>query len=585
MPGLTGAVAARGPRELQALRERLEAALYPVEGQPVSRLHGPGFDVTVRGRGGHATRAGVCLAFEGHVVGRPFGETSLPEALLEAFLERGTRFLDGVDGSFQVLVHTPDATHLFMDPTASRPWFFRPSPQGLAFAPETGALRTLGPDRVDGANLAQFLVGGRFFAGHTLLADVLQLLPGERLTWRAGHLERRRSEPESVRPADARGFDVAEAVERLGAALERAILRRWELARSPALLLTGGWDSRYLFHTVARHVADTSRLCTVTWGHDLRRQGSDAWVAAGIARRFGTRHLEARRRVGQVPECFEAMFQAQSGMTELAFGHADELSLCQWLAERHGVGALFRGDECFGPTGWNATTRVEVLARLALPYSARVAGREDWLVEGAEDLWRARDAQVHQRVAAAPESVEGLRDTLYFRERVPAFLQHLNAFKSHRLEVFNPLMDREVLALSRALPPAWRTDKALFKACYRARFAEHLDIPFAERSNGVDWARMLRGSPRVAAFLRAGLEELPAPLARGHFVGVLDRLVRGEQPAPARGDYRVAPEQLVMRAFVLGQWLRGPPTSDVASRVNRSRTKAAPASVVNVKQA
>ncbi|WP_158620313.1 MULTISPECIES: asparagine synthase-related protein [Corallococcus] len=580
MPGLTGVV---GP-EAGALLERMEARLYPVEGQGARRGAGPGFAFALRGTGGLRERAGVCLAFEGHVLGRPFGDEAVADALLDAFLERGERFLEGWDGSFQVFVRTPEATYLFMDPTASRRWFFRSGPWGIAFSPEVAPLRTLAPSPVDGANLAQFLVGGRFFAGHTLLAEVLQLLPGEHLVHRDGRVERRRTGSDTVRQ-DSGLFDVKATLTRLETALERAILQRWTQARAPALLLTGGWDSRFLFHTVARHVEDTSRLCTVTWGHDLRREGSDARVAHDIAKRFGTRHVELKRSVGQVPETFAAMFQAQSGMTELAFGHADELTLCQRLAERHGVGSLFRGDECFGPTGWNATTVGGVLARLSLPFTQDVAGHERWLVGGGEEAWAAREEQVRQRVAAAPQGLEALRDTLYFRERVPAFLHHLNYFKAHRLEVFNPLMDREVLALSRALPAAWRTDKRLFKDCYRRRFAKHLDIPFAESSNGVDWGRMLRRSPRVVAFLRSGLEALPSPLVPEVFVEQLDGLLRGAPAGAMPGGYRVAPEQLVMRAFVLGQWLRDSPTSEMANRSKNSRARAAPASEVNAKHA
>ncbi|WP_158623854.1 asparagine synthase-related protein [Corallococcus llansteffanensis] len=580
MPGLTGVVAA----EARGLLDGMEAVLFPVPGQGAQRGWAPGFAFAVRGTGGFRERAGVWLAFEGHLLGRPFGDGSVPEALLGVFLERGERFLEGLDGSFQVLVRTPDTTYLFMDPTASRRWFFRHAPWGLAFSPEVAPLRALAPCTVDGANLAQFLVGGRFFAGHTLLEEVHPLLPGEHLVHRDGRVERRRAAPDTV-SQDSGPLDVEATLTKWGEALERAVLQRWMQARAPALLLTGGWDSRFLFHTVARHVEDTTRLCTVTWGQDLRRLGSDARVAHDIARRFGTRHLELKRCVAQVPETFAAMFQAQSGMTELAFGHADELTLCQQLADRHGVGSLFRGDECFGPTGWNATTEGEVLARLSLPFTADVAGREAWLVGGGADAWAAREEQVRKRVAAAPGGVEALRDTLYFRERVPAFLHHLNYFKAHRLEVFNPLMDREVLALSRALPAAWRTDKRLFKDCYRRQFAEHLDIPFAERSNGVDWARLLKRSPRVVAFLRAGLEALPPPLVPEVFVGVLDGLLRGAAPPPAPGAYRVAPEQLVMRAFVLGQWLRDSPTSDVARRAKRSRARAAPASEVSAKHA
>ncbi|HTQ79973.1 MAG TPA: asparagine synthase-related protein, partial [Thermoanaerobaculia bacterium] len=327
---------------------------------------------------GIAVRDGTCLAVEGWLT-RPdlppnLAESELPACLLDLFLLEGPGFVEALRGSFQIAIHScrdGGETWLLADPVASRRLFYRPlATGGLAFAPEVAPLAGLERAAVDPANLLQFLIAGRFFAGESLLDGVRLLLPGEALHYRAGQLRRHFYYRYEAGPE--REGDVAALTRELERVLDRAVLSAFERAKDPVFLLSGGYDSRYLFHTVARSMADPGSLRTALFGQRMDLPGSDNAIARAVARRFGVKHLELPWRSELLPEQFSEMFAAQSGMTELIFTHSDELAVFGALAEEHGFGSVLRGDECFGPRGGEVLSSDQALGRVAMARALQV---------------------------------------------------------------------------------------------------------------------------------------------------------------------------------------------------------------------
>jgi asparagine synthetase B (glutamine-hydrolysing) len=573
MPGLTGSVSAAASCRL----ERLEAALYPAPGLRQQRLFrsptatAPGFACAVASRlpgSGVAERADAGLAFEGWLAAPDLPEAELPARLLDRFLGSGTGGIDGVfglSGSFQIVFHQGETTFLVADPVGSRRLFYVHDGAELHFAPEVAPLAGLsGAGRVDPANLVQFLVSGRFFAGETLLSGVRQLLPGEILLHRGRDIERRSSFRYTVSPpADSKPDperDLPALAAALAAVVDRAVLRAFGRARDPVFLLSGGYDSRYIFHSVARAVADPSRLRTALFGQRMEAPGSDNVAARAVAGRFGVEHLTLPWRADLLPEQFGEMFAAQSGMTELVFTHSDELPIFRRLASEHGFGSVLRGDECFGPKGEEVASAEEGLRRVSMSHPRKVADL-DRCFSGASEPWLKAHAERLERLL---EGLRGgpseLRDTLYGRERLPALQNHHNYHKSHFLEMVNPLLDVDVLRFWSALPAYWRCDKRLFRECYHRRFGDPLDPPIATVDNGIDWPATLSAEPALAGWVRERLAALPEPLNRRYFLSCLDRVLAGERaPAPAAlalGAFAVPAMKLVARAVVLGEWWR-----------------------------
>jgi asparagine synthetase B (glutamine-hydrolysing) len=555
MPGITGIA---GPDATQSALARMERELWNgALGLRREAATGDGFVCAVHARrdtSGVLERHGTCLAFDGYVVDPPAPRgRALLDWLLDGFLERGPAFLESLDGSFQIAIHQPGKAWLFADPTASRRLFYTADERGLFFAPEAGPLVGLGRgERIDPANLVQFLVSGRFFSGQTLLPWLRLLLPGESLAWCDGRLERRRHFLYEV----SGGADRPGLLAELGDLLEGAILRAFEQSTDPVVLLSGGYDSRYIFNVLARKVADPRRLATVLWGQRMQEPGSDNATAEEVARRRGVRHLSVPWRTEVLPEQFEDMFLAQSGMTEMVFTHSHELEVFRTLAEL-GFGSALRGDECFGPKGTEAEDVRSALSRIAMSRAADVPESARWLLGGGAGWLAAHDAVVEELVAAAPAGPSELRDTLYGRERLPSLLHHHNYHKLHFLEMVNPFLEAGVLRFWSALPRRHRLDKALLRESYHTRIGDHLDVPIATKDNGADWRHGLQSSPALAAWVREGLANLPEPLDNDYFLGKLDAVLRDEpEPSTPPGVHHVPAIKLVARAFVLGHWLR-----------------------------
>jgi Asparagine synthase len=555
MPGLLGTIGADA-----AWMDR--EAPFADRARLAGRLRGADLDVRVLARdsrtGGHAQLGDVELGFEGHLLGDAREGREVAAALLQRYAARGPDFVAELDGSFQIAIRDGRRLHLCSDALGSRRPFFVHRGTSFAFAPRVSLLRALVPSApLDHANLTQFLLFGRFFAGECALEPIRQLLPGEIATVDDGKLSRRRWFRYEVasEPAGRAPFDEADALAQLAARVDRAILAAWQHMRAPAILLSGGYDSRYLLNVLREHVPDLRALRSVLWGVQLDRPGSDGAAAAELARRAGLEHLEIERDLEALADHVDELLEAQSGMTELAFGHADELAICRTYADRHGIGALLRGDEVFGPTGAGPSDLADARARSCARAVTAEDGLARWFVDDAAPYARAHAARVEELVRECPPDALGLRDTLYGRERLPAFTHQLTAHKLPALEVYNPLQAVDVVRFYSALPAWCRDDKALFKRSYHQRFTDTRDVPIATGGNGLEWGSFIPRAPAIQARLRRDLAALPPPLSASFFLEQLELASRAAPPPRAPGS-APSPAQLVMRAAVLAWWLR-----------------------------
>lgn len=558
MPGITGVATPDAAVRLAAM----ERELYPAPRlRRQSVAVSPDFACAEfalavwarRETAGIAERGGSCLAFDGYVTDLPQRGADLPEALLDGFLARGPSFLETLDGSFQIVVHHEGRTWLFADATGSRRLFYVSSGQSFAFSPEVAPLLGFQSGGIDPANLVQFLVSGRFFAGRTLLADVRQLLPGESVSWSDGRLERRRHFHYEAAPLSQGPPDPAAALRDV---LEESVLQAWEQAPEPFLSLSGGYDSRTIFHLLTRKLGNACGLRTALWGQRMDLPGCDNRAAEEVAAHAGLSHLVLPWRTEVLPEQFEEMFLAQSGMTEMIFTHSDELAVFRGLAEEHGCRTVLRADEPFGPKGGEVDDVQSALRAVSMSRTEQVAEIDRWLAGGGQEWREAHAAALEDLLAESPAGPSELRDTLYVRERLPALLHHHNYHKLHFVEMMNPFLHLEVLSFWSALPREHRVGKRLVVDFYHEYIGDHREVPIATLDNGADWAGALRSSPDLAAWVRERLERLPEPLDRGHFLGKLDAVMRGEEepPAPPR-FHRVPAVKQIGRAVVLGRWL------------------------------
>ncbi len=212
----------------------------------------------------------------------PFQSSSDTEVILHLYRRDGPDAVRSLRGMFAFAIWDDERRRLFAarDRLGIKPFFYRESPGGLAFASELKALVALDRPSLDRESLRDLFTYKYCPAPKTIWSGIRQLLPGHTLTW-DGHLRISRYwTPE----AETTITDPREGVERLGALLS-TIVPEHTLSDVPVgVFLSGGIDST----TVVAHL---DRPRTFTLGTDIKRR-DESPKARAVARHFGTDHEE-----------------------------------------------------------------------------------------------------------------------------------------------------------------------------------------------------------------------------------------------------------------------------------------------------
>lgn len=526
----------------------------------------------------------ILMAFDGYLTRPDSTLTDIFDFIYEQYLKIGPEFVKEFNGSFQILIidgRGPEQKiYLYADHTASMQTFYVLTQDALWFSPDIEALiPVLVKKRLDSMASIHFLACGHFPSGHTAIKEVKVLKPGEYIAIVDGVAKKRNYYRFQVKPDDR--LDKYQAMEELDRLLTRAVHRNWGRAEDSAILLSGGYDSQFIFYTIAESVEDTRKLVTVTWGQEPKKCNSDMEIARRTASRFGTRHIEIEKSCDRIPIEYEEMFRAQSGLTDSSFYHANELFVCRNLRENYGIKSVMRGEECmgYGPPVYTLQNALSVNG-LSLP--AYISNIADWFSYG--DAFVMQYTQFMRNLVDKYDckSFNDLKDTIDFNERQHMNRNPLNYFKMHYLDVYCPLLDVEVLNLVCKLPAPLRHHKILFKHLLKKKFGRNLRI--ADFNNLADWKTIIGQSEQISGFLMKEIEKLPPifdpyffknlisyskkpvrkdlkssirrhlkPLKRVLPIEAVQQFInhrkRYEEP-----EFRIPPHFLAIRAAVLARW-------------------------------
>ncbi len=492
---------------------------------------------------GVTTAEGVTLLLCGYVVGLAEEGGCLRHLLIRRFLEKGDAFVEELSGCFALLVHYKNESRLFSDRLGLRPLFMGEDAFGPLFASEAAPVLALLPRRrANMASLWQFLAAGRFFAGASPYEQLRLATPGtlycfaHSLTHRPWY---------SYRIEADQGVE-HQLTENLKELLDVAVARHYRASQGRTLMLSGGYDSRYLLNTLVERCGPRPELLTWLWCEPVADPESDlAWARREAARQgvpFEYFPIE------KDPERFDEAFSALSGMIEQIFTHSDERHHARHLYAR-GFRSMFRGDELFGPDGVSLGDKAEALAKMGLVDLVNFPDAGNWLDDPGQLGRQAHRAHLEE-LATLADDPNDLRDLLYCRERLPTLQAHLNALRLPYLETHNPLLDCEVLEFNRRLSADWRTDKRLFRRCFLRYYPTE---GFASVGVGFDWKHLQNPKLPLSQFMAERLARLPPPLNRAYFQALYRTCLSAPKPMPsaALGHWK-----RLARAVILGHWLR-----------------------------
>jgi asparagine synthetase B (glutamine-hydrolysing) len=348
------------------------------------------------------------------------------------------------------------------------------------------------------------MISGHFPSKHTAINEINILGPGEYLEIQSGTVKKKRFFQFAIEPDNQ--MDSREARICLDNVLKKSVIEHWNNAENPAILLSGGYDSQYIFYTIVDSVEDSRKLTTVTWGQDPGKRNADMDVARSLSKRFGTRHIEITKKTDGWREEYEKMFKAQNGMTASSFFHANELTVFKKLYNHHGIRSVIRGDECLG-YGPRTYTVQSALIPNSMSFPEYVYGLDKWFDSGKSITNQYSTFMTKLVNKYQCRSYDCLKDIIDFYERQHMNRNPLNYYKLHYLDVFCPLIDPDVLSIVSKLPSKFRRHKKLFKQILEKKIGKELKI--AKFTNLTDWKKVISESDEIKNFFIQELENLP----------------------------------------------------------------------------
>lgn len=466
------------------------------------------------------------------------------EIVAERYQAFGIAFISQLRGSFTGLIldHTREQALLFNDRQGSRPVFVRgEQPHGLLAGPRVQDLIRARHDPVQlhvGA-IGEFLVRGCFYGSDTLFEGVLKLplatvVTIDRDAMKSSEYWR----PRYGNPSDNSVPALLEAFDKHLARATRRLLGR---LREPALLLSGGLDSRLM---LAYANAAGTRLPCFTY-HVEGSQGDDHTIAHRIASLTGNAFSSYPISIADFQRTAVQEALAADCRVQIIDAPSDRW---EYIANRHA--SMFIGDESFGwkAQAHSADEAVDAVGWWNIDASPRIS---DWLQSHARRRIETHIAKHRETLvkACSETSPDDLKDHLYYRERMGNLL---NGFSARRLAVAEqarPFLDEDLIDFLATVPAHLRCEKRLARMLMQSHFADLDALPYAARTSvpwdEADFVRSVRESPALHDFflhhLDHGLDErLGEVFDRPTLGETARRLFAGEKLPRLRAEWWAA---------------------------------------------
>lgn len=484
------------------------------------------------------------LAGKGHV----FKTSSDTEVILHLYLEEGVHGFARLNGIFAFAIwdRRSGELHLVRDQLGIKPLYYADTPRGLVFASEVKVLLATGlvEPALETEALPEYLVFRDVSGERTLFRGVRRLLPGHRLTLRAGQMETHRywdlmsGDP----PAFEGSFE--EAVDALEALLDDAVRMQMISDVPLGTFCSGGVDSSLVTALAARHASGP--INTFSVGFD-EAAFDESVYARQVATHCGTRHHEIRISNRRFADNLEKLIWHND--EPLHFPNSVHIHAVSELARRHvtvvltgeGADELFAGYPRYqipvllarwrrvpGVARWLARSlgralgdhRVQKLDR----FTGMPAGWEILMNSASSDAQRLGIEGLDERQAvsdyrrAAYEAAAGQADPVSrvsLLDQQTYLVSILNRqdkmSMATSIESRVPFLDPRVVRLAHSLPTAYKLGRLDNKRVVKALAMRHLPAEVIKRRKsgfGVPLADWFRADEGLGGLLAAAREDV-----------------------------------------------------------------------------
>jgi len=437
-----------------------------------------------------------------------FRSRSDTEVVLALYARDGAAMLPRLRGMYGLAIWDGLERTLLLarDPLGIKPLYYALSDGVLRFASQVKALERGGAvsREIDPAGVAGFLLWGSVPEPWTIRKAVRALPAGHSLLFRDGRV----GEPAPFRTGEVEPMKPAAAVE--------DSVRAHLVSDVPvAVFLSAGLDSGLIAALARRHLPEPPTTFTVRFDALEGTPQDEAPLAAEVARRLGTRHVERRMGRADLADLWQGALAAMDQPSIDGFN--------TWVVSRaaHEAGLKvvlsgLGGDEIFG--SYPSFTDV--------PRLERTARRVAW-IPGIGALAKAVRPKL-AGLARYGRTLPGayfLRRGLFLPEELPGLIGREEAAEG--LRRYDPVADaaRTLAAANGSAPDAWTAVHVLETARYMRN----------QLLRDSDWASMAWSVelrvPLVDAWLRARLAANRFEPARSEGKAELVRRAAPELPA------------------------------------------------------
>lgn len=454
-------------------------------------------------------------------------------SVAKLYRRHGERIWEHLDGNFCLIIEDGQTVSIGVDLAGNRTLYYWLHEGVLAFHSYLLDLAPIYPGDLteDFGTIANVLMCGSNLPGRTAFNEIQHLSPGCYLKFADGKVRSTEHFRLEFQP-EFEGIGKEQLIDELNARLSASIKVGWRAAKNPVLPLSGGADSRYVVAEIARQVEDKQRLHTITWGMNPSKAGSDAIVAKQVAAVLGVENVWYEKRQDHLETEFERAIYLTSGEADIAIHYPDDSLLDRLLVQQHNFASMFRGETVF---------------RRYLPLftNRAVLAENDMSRMGLDTTYQELiDADIVQRLSEMHNSAmaallaglrsptpTGRRDELYYSFRIRQILGTYNKARNAYLEVYNPLISRNVLEWIRRVPDHARIKRFLFLEAMSRAFPEVAHIPLATTSNLPPWRTRFRTEPKLSQFYRTWCEKPGWLDSLGNKQRVLQSLAAMEETA------------------------------------------------------
>ena len=455
------------------------------------------------------------LRRELEAAGERFRSRSDTEVLLALYTRQGTAMLSRLRGMYGLAIWDDREKTLLLarDPLGIKPLYYSTAGGSLRFASQVKALEQGGAvsREIDPAGLTGFLLWGSVPEPFTIRREIRALPAGHHLLVRDGTIgQPQPHSPERVEPLEP------------AAAVEDSVRAHLVSDVPVAVFLSAGLDSSLIAALARRHLPEPPATFTLRFEGLEGTALDEAPLAAEVAKRLGTRHVERRIRRAELADLWGGALAAMDQPSIDGFN--------TWTVSRaaHEAGLKvvlsgLGGDEVFG--SYPSFADVPRLAR-----AARRAAR----IPGLAAVWPA----IARRLSPGRPKLAGLlrhggtiagayflRRGLFLPEELPGLLGRDLAEEGLRL--YDPVADA-----ARALAAANGHGSDTWFAVHELETAHYMRNQLLRDS---DWASMAWSVelrvPLVDAWLRQQLAAADFEPARSQGKAALVRQAAPELPA------------------------------------------------------